>query len=137
VSGSPGSHGRNWSPAKTIGDYVRNCEAGLEPRSDRRAAKLMGWSRMYLRRVLLMTQIPDDLFDALLAQDKLPSQRELANIALAMRGHDASETERCPQCGFVLRRRLGYTAASAAIVNKWIDDRAEHAEAHAIAEDAP
>jgi hypothetical protein len=107
MDGSPGSRGRNWSPAETIDDYVRNVREGLEPHSERRLAKLLGWTRMQLYRAKLMAMIPDDLFDALLAQGRLPKARELANIALAMRGHDTSEIDRCPHCGGVLRRRLG------------------------------
>jgi hypothetical protein len=69
-NGSPGSHphsGRNWQPATTIDEYLQNCREGLEEYSDRRTAKLMGWSRMYLYRVLLMAELPDELFEHLLA----------------------------------------------------------------------
>jgi hypothetical protein len=124
MDGTPGSQRRNWSPAETVDDYLRNVEEGLEPHSDRRFAKLMGVSRTHLYRVNLIAQLPDDLFDALLKQRPGPPKlRELANIALAMRGHDTSETDRCPHCSGVLRRRLGFTQASADIVNRWIEEQ--------------
>jgi hypothetical protein len=63
TNGSQGSHGRNWSPAETFGDYVRNCREGLEPWSERRAAKLLGISRAELWRWKLTAELPEDLFD--------------------------------------------------------------------------
>src|SRR6266436_4994905 len=104
---SPGSHGRNWSPAETIDDYVRDCKEGLETYSDRHAATILGWSRMQVYRAKLMSEIPADLFEALLAQDEPPAPRQLGSIALALRGHDAAESERCPHCGALLRVRGG------------------------------
>jgi hypothetical protein len=54
--GYPGSQGRNWSPAETIDDYMRNCREGLEIWSDRRAAKLLGMNRMQYRKALLLAE---------------------------------------------------------------------------------
>jgi hypothetical protein len=75
-TGSPGSHGRNWSPAETLEDYLRNCEEGLETRSERRVAKLMGVSRAELWRWKMMAELPEDLFEALLGTSakKMPEQ---------------------------------------------------------------
>jgi hypothetical protein len=64
--GYPGSQGRNWSPAETIDDYMRNCREGLEIWSDRQAAKLLGMNRMQYRKALLLAELPDELFEALL-----------------------------------------------------------------------
>jgi hypothetical protein len=121
--GSPGSHGRNWAPAETISDYLRNCREGLETFSHRRLAKLVGVSRIELHRWPLMAELPEDLFEALLRGRKT-SSRELANIALALRGHNTPEIERCPHCEGRLRVRRGYSAAAAVIVNKWLDGAA-------------
>jgi hypothetical protein len=121
--GSPGGHGLNWAPAETIDDYVRNCREGLEDFSQRRAAELMGWSRIDVYRAILIAKLPEDSFEALLSGNRPSSTRELANIALALtRGHSTAEIERCPHCGVELRVRKGYSAKSAAIVKKWLDD---------------
>lgn len=124
MGGSPGSHGRNWAPAETIDDYLRNCREGLEPYSERRAAKFFGWSRMQMYRVMLVVRIiPNDLFDALIEQrPKVPSWRELAKIARALSGEAVTETECCPHCGAVLRVR-SISATSAAIVTKWLSEQ--------------
>jgi hypothetical protein len=80
-SGSPGSHhnGRNWRPAETFDEYLRNCREGLEERSDRRAAKLLGWSRIHFYRVRLMAELPDDLFEMLLAAGVRSTKTDGAN----------------------------------------------------------
>ena len=69
---SPGSHPHsdrpNWEPAETANDYLRNCREGLEAYSDRRMAKLLGWSRAHLWRAKLMAEIPEDLFERLPAR---------------------------------------------------------------------
>jgi hypothetical protein len=65
--GSPGSHRRNWSPALNAGDCVRNSREGLEEYSDRRMAKLMGWSRAHILACQIDGRAPDDLFEALVA----------------------------------------------------------------------
>jgi hypothetical protein len=123
-NGSPGSHGRNWSPAETFADYMRNCEEGLEARSDRRAAKLLGVSRAEFWRWRLMAELPDDLFEALLpAGKKLPTSREFANIARALRSDFMREVERCPHCGEVLRVRNVCSPERAAVVTRWLAER--------------
>ena len=88
-SGPPGSHSHsdrpNWQPAETADDYLRNCQDGLQAYSDRRMAKLLGWSRAHLWRAKLMAEIPEDLFERLLARaDHVPSTKELANVARAL-----------------------------------------------------
>jgi hypothetical protein len=107
-SGSPGSHyRRNWRPATNADDYLRNCEAGLEKWSQRRLAKLMGVPRIKLYRWGLMADLPEEVFEALLAGG-VRSSRALANVALAARADDPlgeADTEYCPHCGGVLRRR--------------------------------
>jgi len=66
-----------------------------------------------------MGEIPEDLFEALLSQDEVPTPRQLAAIALALRGHDGAEIERCPHCGALLRGRRAGTprAAPASSIN--------------------
>ena len=44
----------NWQPASTKVDYLRNCREGLEDYSERRLAKLLGWSRIRIHRAKLM-----------------------------------------------------------------------------------
>jgi hypothetical protein len=97
---------RNWQPATTIGDYLRNCREGLEEYSDRRAAKLMGCPRIQLYRAKLMAELPDDLFEELLAAG-VTSSKALAQVALALKRDDprAADVEHCPNCGGVLRIR--------------------------------
>jgi hypothetical protein len=125
VGGGPlGSHGRNWAPAEAIADYPGNCREGLETWSERRAADLLGCERIELYRRKRMAELPDDLFEALLTSgSKPPSSRELANIARALAGCDATETERCPHCGALLRVGKVCGAEHAAIVNKWPSTR--------------
>jgi hypothetical protein len=115
--GGPARAQANWAPAETIGDYMRNCREGLEVFSERRAAKLMGWSRAHMRRVTLMAELPEDLFEALL-EGLLPhpSNRELANIALALRGGNTFEPRYCPHCGGLLRVGRGFSDKAWAIV---------------------
>jgi hypothetical protein len=123
MTGTPGSHGRNWQPAQNIDDYLRNVREGLEEYSDRRAAKLLGYSRARLYRAKLMAEIPDDLFDLLLAHGVL-STKELANVAKGIRGDTPDcEHERCPHCGGPLRVRPPWRKKTAAIVNAWLEER--------------
>ncbi len=128
--GSPGSHPHsdrpNWWPADTADEYVRNCQEGLEAYSDRRMAKLLGISRARLWRWKLMAEIPEELFERLLAEtNHVPSTKELANVAQALNGHGPShDAERCPHCGEVLRVRGRWRSSTARIVNQWLSERA-------------
>ncbi len=70
-----------------------------------------------------MANIPEDLFEQLLAQDRErpPSNRELASIGAALAGKEpALETERCPHCGEVLRIRGPWRDSTAKVVNDWL-----------------
>jgi hypothetical protein len=120
--GSPGSQWRNWSPATNIDDYLRNCREGLETYSDRHAAGLLGWSRAMVWRAKLVNDLPRDLFEALISEERrsVPSVRELAKISLALQGRSAAEIDRCPHCGAALRVRSVCIAESAAIVDRWL-----------------
>jgi hypothetical protein len=124
--GSPGSHphsGRNWQPATTFDEYLQNCREGLEEYSDRRTAKLMGWSRMRLHRVLLTAELPDELFERLLAAGV--GQREMALIAAAAKSDaPAYDVERCPHCSGVLRRRSRISPKARAVIREWLDAQA-------------
>jgi hypothetical protein len=108
--GSLGSHPHsdrpNWQPAETIDDYARNIREGLEEYSDRRAAKMLGRSRIYVYRATLMAELPDALLERLLDADVV-SSKTLANVALVLRrnGPRSADVERCPHCGEVLRVR--------------------------------
>ena len=127
--GSPGSHPHsdrpNWQPAETADDYLRNCKDGLEVYSDRRMAKLMGISRANLWRWKLMAEIPEELFERLMARtDHTLSTKELANVARALNGNGPShDVERCPHCGEVLRVRGRWRPGTAKIVNEWLSER--------------
>jgi hypothetical protein len=112
---------RNWQPATTTEDYVRNIGEGLEERSDHRFAKLMGWSRVHLYRARLMAELPDDLFEELLAAG-VHSAKGLAQVALALKRGEpfAGEIDRCPHCGGILRRRRWVSAAAAKVVAQWL-----------------
>ncbi len=127
--GPPGSHPHsdrpNWQPAETANDYLRNCQEGLESYSDRRMAKLLGWSRAHLWRAKLMAEIPEELFERLLARsDHAPSTKELANVARALNGHGPThDAEHCPHCGEVLRVRGRWRSSTAQIVNEWLSEQ--------------
>jgi hypothetical protein len=125
MSGPPGGHPpedrRNWHPAETIDDYLANCREGLETYSERRAAKLMGWSRAKVHRAKAIESIPADLFERLLEQDDVPSLTEMALIGQALQGRGKSqEVETCPRCEFVLRVRTRISTGSADIVLAWL-----------------
>ncbi len=128
--GSPGSHPHsdrpNWRPAEAANDYLRNCDDGLEAYSDRRMAKLLGWSRAHLWRAKLMAEIPEELFERLLAgADHVLSTKELANVARALNGRGPShDAELCPHCGETLRVRGRWRPDTAIIVNDWLSERA-------------
>ncbi len=124
--GSPGSHPHsdrpNWQPAETADDYLRNCKDGLEVYSDRRMAKLMGISRANLWRWKLMAEIPEELFERLMARtDHTLSTKEIANVARALNGNGPShDAECCPHCGEVLRVRGRWQPDTEKIVNEWL-----------------
>ncbi len=128
--GSPGNHPHsdrpNWRPAETAEDYLRNCDDGLETYSERRMAKLLGVSRTALWRWRMMAEIPEELFERLLAEaNHVPSTKELANIGRALNGHGpAHDAERCPHCGEVIRVRVRWRPDTAKIVNEWLSERA-------------
>lgn len=117
---------RNWHPATTLVEYLANCREGLEPYSDRRAAKLLGWSRANVQRARDMAGIPDDLFDQLIAKReyRVPSTTELALIGQALQGRGKmQEIERCPHCDFVLRVRSRIRKRSVEIVLDWLQEQ--------------
>ncbi len=125
----PGSHPHsdrpNWRPAETADEYVRNCQDGLEAYSERRMAKLLGISRARLWRWKLMAEVPEELFERLLAETShVPSTKELANVARALNGHGPThDAERCPHCGEVLRVRGRWRPGTAKVVNEWRSGR--------------
>lgn len=123
LPGEPPSHGRNWQPATTPEEYHRNCAEGLEVFSERRLAKLMGMSRIQLYRIGLMAELPDDVFEALLAAG-LRSSKAIAEVALALKRGDpyAHDDEHCPHCGYLLRRRRHVSKKAAVAIRKMLTD---------------
>jgi hypothetical protein len=122
----PGEHPHadrpNWQPATTIDDYLRNCHEGLERYSDKHAAELLGCSRVELWRMKLMAEIPESLFEELLAHgSRVPGSRSLAQVGRALKngGQQTAGIERCPHCGGLLRRR-GIPAGMVEVVNDWL-----------------
>jgi hypothetical protein len=110
----------NWQPALTIDDYVRNCLEGLEEYSDRRAAQVLGWTRIEVYRAKLMAHLPNELFERLLAAG-VTSSKALANVALALRrGQNDGEVEHCPHCGGVLRVRWQVGKTARDVINEWL-----------------
>lgn len=121
--GSPGSHPdrRNWHSATTAEDYPHNCRDGLETFSERRMARLLDVSRIKLWRCRLMAEIPNDLFELLMAEG-CRSSKELANVALALRGDAVSHAvECCPHCKRPLRLQGAWRNSTAKAVNAWAD----------------
>ena len=126
--GSPGSHPhadrRNWQPATTLDEYLRNCREGIEEPSDRRLAKITGWSRAYIWRMREAGAIPDELFERLIALDQVPTLRELATIGRLLSGDAPPEAdERCPCCGHVLRTRRLISAEAERVLSAWLAER--------------
>jgi hypothetical protein len=122
--GSPGSHPHadrpNWKPAETIDEYFQNCRDGLEKFSNRKAAKLLGWSRIRLHRAKASSRIPRDLFEMLITQRPGPGMRELANIGALFEGKSPPiEDSCCPNCGYLLRMRTGIYARCLDIIEAW------------------
>ena len=91
----------NWRPADLVEEYIRNCDEGLEERSKRRLAKLFGMSPIELWRWEQISELPDDLFEALIAgrHARRQSSKSLAAVALALRRRSTV----LPQC---LRREF-------------------------------
>jgi hypothetical protein len=122
--GSPGSHSHidrpNWQPATTFEDYLRNCREGIETYSERRHAQLLGVPRIELYRWKRMAELPEELFERLLAAG-VRSNKGLDAIALALRRDDplAHDAEHCPHCGRVLRRRRHVGRKALKAVSEW------------------
>jgi hypothetical protein len=75
---------------------------------------------MYLYRVLLMAELPDELFEHLLAARV--GLREMALIAAAAKSDaPAYDVERCPHCSGVLRRRSRISPKARAAIREWLD----------------
>ena len=139
MTGSPGSDPHadrpNWRPAETFAEYLRNCQEGLEVYSDRRMAKLLGVSRVELWRWQRMSELPDELFERLLAHFKaenprrpLPSSKTFAQISVALSrvadgGGKIADVETCPHCGGMLRTRRWISAEVARIVLDWLHEQ--------------
>lgn len=127
-SGPPGSHPHadrpNWRPATTFEEYWRNCQEGLEQYSERRAAKILGWSRVRVWRAKQMAQIPDDLLDRLRKLKPPPSSRDLAKVGQFLSGESKiGEAETCPHCGEIVRVRRNISQAVASVVLQWITEK--------------
>jgi hypothetical protein len=70
-----------------------------------------------------MAELPEELFELLLAADKRPSTKALANAAKAIReGRVKTEVQCCPHCGGVIRRRASVKGALRKVVDKRLDD---------------
>jgi hypothetical protein len=86
-NGPPGSHPHADRPNRRLAEapdeYLRNCDEGLEEYSERRAAKLWGVPRIELQRWKLMADLPEELFERLLAGG-VRSTKAMAQVALAL-----------------------------------------------------
>jgi len=125
--GSPGNHPHadrpNWQPGDAADDYFERVKAGLDPFSQRRAAKALGVSRSSLRRWMSAATIPEDLFERLLATHKT-STKELAAVGDALAAGQLSESiERCPHCSGMLRIRASVRPSTLKVVNDWLRER--------------
>ena len=126
---SPGSHPHadrpNWQPAETFEGYIVNCREGLETYSERRAAKLLGMTRIEAWRARIAGELPESLFEHILQERRRLgfslSMKALAQVALALRtGNNVAEVERCPHCHGTLRIRAKVGNKLADVVNEWL-----------------
>jgi hypothetical protein len=86
-------------------------------------AKLMGLPRIRLYRAMLMAELPEELFELLLATGM--SSKGLAQVALALR-RDApfsADVERCPHCGGVLRLQAHVPHKALKVISAWLAAR--------------
>jgi hypothetical protein len=80
----------------------------------------MQWSRIKVHRAKLMADLPEPLFELLLAAGVL-SSKALANVALAFKcGRNGAEIERCPHCGEPLRARWQIGNKARAAIRAWL-----------------
>lgn len=117
-SDNPHADQRNWRPAETLADYLRNCREGLEQYSDTRAAKIMGWPRVQVWRARMMAEVPEAIFEELM-EAGVTSTKALAQVGQSMvTGSRGVEIERCPHCSGVLRSRSLVSRKAAAVIDK-------------------
>jgi hypothetical protein len=118
---NPHADQRKWRPATTLEEYARNCREGLEDYSDRRAAEILGVSRVWVWRAKMLAAIPKDLFERLLAADTPPSTKALAQIGQALSGRGKRhDVECCWNCGVVLRVRDRVAGPYRRIIAEWL-----------------
>lgn len=110
----------NWRPATTFDAYLSNCREGVEQWSERRAAKLLGWSRIEIWRARRMAEIPADLFERLVALRPPVGTRTLAAVGILFaEGRPPLEVDRCPHCGGVVRKRLPWGDDVQTVIEEW------------------
>jgi hypothetical protein len=81
-------------------------QAGAEPWSDRRAAKLLGTSRVSVWRMHLLAVIPESLLNKLEKLEPKVTKKELEFIARWLTDTQwKPENEYCPHCGGLVRHR--------------------------------
>jgi hypothetical protein len=140
-AGSPGSHPHsdrpNWRKAETFEEYQSNVREGLEEHSERRVAKLLELSRMKLWRSRVMAQIPEPLFNRLIAAGI--GSKSLAAIGRALRDGNLlrGEVESCPNCGHQLRVRPAIRQAAIRIVADWLEEQTTHETDAVVASVSP
>ena len=103
---------RNWQPAETIEDYLRNCREGSEEYSERRAAQLLGWPRMKVYRAKLMADIQSRcssgcLLPAFSALRHWPRSVWRCGVAIPPRSSAVPIAGMCCGCGRPLAKRPG------------------------------
>jgi hypothetical protein len=126
---APGSHPhsdqRNWQPAASPDEYLRNCREGIEEFSERRYAKLTGLTRKQIWVGKCYAAIPSDLFEMLLDDRKATGRdlngRSLLAIGRGFLDQDApDEAERCPHCREVIRLRRAIDPRDRDVVARWL-----------------
>jgi hypothetical protein len=90
----------------------------------------MGWSRIRVYRAKLMSELPRELFELLLAHGVL-SSKALAQVASASRRDDpfSHYVERCPHCGGVVRVRAHVNEKARRAIDTWLAALAEPRDA--------
>jgi len=124
-NGSPGSQLRNWRPGDDDAEellHQKIADALRDGKSERQIAKLLGLPRALIWRGKKLAAIPAGLLERLF-QARVGA-RAMLYIGRCYESGEAApiETERCPNCGHVLRVRAKAIRKAVDIMTQWVED---------------